>query len=82
MKPKNWNCLTAKYIAGLFDVSEKTVSNWISRNGLKAWRIPSPSQKRNHWRVTVQDLAVFCKRLGMPIPDEIRTALVEQGYAI
>ena len=81
-RPKNWNCLTAAYIAAMLNVSERTVYNWIYRSGLKAWTIPTPGAKRKTWRVTVQELAMFCKRSGIPIPDEIRSVLAEKGYSI
>src|SRR5512138_3275830 len=57
--------------ARLLGVSLPTVVNWIKARRLKAHRTPG-----GHRRIAEEDLASFMLRHGMPVPPELRKALV------
>ncbi len=63
----NQKSLTSGKIAGLCDVSYRSVLKWIEEGKLKAYQTPG-----GHNRVNVQDLINFLKRYNMPVPDQLR----------
>lgn len=61
-------------IAIAFDVSPRTVCNWIDSGRLEGYRIPAinPTRKKPlHRRVTARALILFCQVHGMPIPTDM-----------
>jgi excisionase family DNA binding protein len=57
--------LTVYQASKYCSVSPKTVSNWVDQGHIKAHRTVG-----GHRRIRKQDLDMFLRRMGMPLPDE------------
>jgi excisionase family DNA binding protein len=56
-------------ISRMCGVNPTTVQNWIKEKKLRAFQTPG-----GHRRVTREDLIVFLKKFGMPVPPELDKA--------
>jgi hypothetical protein len=61
--------LGTQRVAQLCQVTPATVAHWIDQGHLKGHRTPT-----GHRRVALEDLVVFLRDHGMPVPPEFETA--------
>ena len=64
MKPKPF---TTGQVARMLGVSVKTAWKWCEKGVLASHQLPSGQ----HHRIMAGDLLEFCKRCGMPVPEEL-----------
>lgn len=65
-KAKGQQFYTTFEISQICGVNPTTVQNWIKNKQLKAFKTPG-----GHRRVRREDLVVFMKEFGMPLPEEL-----------